>query len=87
MRWFNKDEALIPTTANRYASSWVDPNYPRYCETNTLVYRQTVTAPRAPKLDAHGARTDFGPRSTIRGRVEAVSVASGSGASPLSIEV
>ncbi|PMB97448.1 hypothetical protein CJ198_11760 [Brevibacterium luteolum] len=46
MRWVNKDVALIPTTANRYAYSWVEPKDPRYCEPHILVCEETVTAPR-----------------------------------------
>ena len=57
LRWFNKDKALIPTSANRYDYTWVDPKDPRYCETHTLVYgarrsllrrRRNWTAGRTP---------------------------------------
>ena len=63
LRWFNKDKALIPTTANRYDYTWVDPKDPRYCETHTLVYGETVTAPQTPKLDSrtYSERADFEP--------------------------
>ena len=63
LRWFNKDKALIPTTANRYDYTWVDPKDPRYCETHTLVYGETLTAPQAPKLDGrtYSERADFEP--------------------------
>lgn len=49
LRWFNKDKALIPATASRYAYTWVDPKDPRYCETHTLVYGETVTVEQSPK--------------------------------------
>ncbi len=63
LRWFNKDKALIPTSANRYDYTWVDPKDPRYCETHTLVYGETVTAPQTPKLDSrtYSERADLEP--------------------------
>ena len=63
LKWFNKDKALIPTTANRYDYTWVSPKDPRYCETHTLVYGETVTAPQTPRLDSrtYSERADFEP--------------------------
>lgn len=49
LSWFNKDQALIPTATGRYSYTWVDPKDPRYCETHTLVYDETVSGQQTPK--------------------------------------
>lgn len=49
LNWFNKDQALIPTTTGRYDYTWVDPKDPRYCETHTLVYDERITGVQTPK--------------------------------------
>lgn len=63
LTWFNKDLALIPKKAGRYDYDWVDPKDPRYCETHTLVYEETVTGTQTPKRPGrtYSERADLEP--------------------------
>lgn len=63
LNWFNKDQALIPTTVGRYDYTWVDPKDPRYCETHTLVYDERVAGTQTPKSPGrtYSKRADLEP--------------------------
>lgn len=63
LTWFNKDKALIPTETGKYGYTWVDPRDPRYCETHTLIYGETVVGTQAPKEDGrtYSDRADLEP--------------------------
>lgn len=63
LTWFNKDKALIPTETGKYGYTWVDPRDPRYCETHTLIYGETVVGTQAPKEEGrtYSDRADLEP--------------------------
>lgn len=63
LTWYNKDQALIPTTRGKYGYSWVDPRDPRYCEVHTLVETCRVDGIQSEKVEntAYSARADLEP--------------------------
>lgn len=63
LTWYNKDQALIPTEGGRYGYTWVDPQDPRYCETHTLVFDETVYCAQKPKTEGttYSKRADITP--------------------------
>lgn len=63
LTWYNKDQALIPTSAGRYGYTWVDPKDPRYSETHTLIEREHVRGTQRSKSSAHtySDRADLTP--------------------------
>lgn len=63
LTWFNKDKALIPTETGKYGYTWVDPKDPRYCETHTLIFDESVKGKQAPKEEGrtYSERADLPP--------------------------
>lgn len=63
LTWFNKDKALIPTETGKYGYTWVDPKDPRYCETHTLLFDESVKGKQAPKEEGrtYSERADLPP--------------------------
>lgn len=63
LTWFNKDKALIPTKTGKYGYTWVDPKDPRYCETHTLLFDESVKGKQAPKEKGrtYSERADLPP--------------------------
>ncbi|WP_300908011.1 site-specific DNA-methyltransferase [Corynebacterium stationis] len=49
LNWYNKDQALIPTEEGKYGYTWVNPSDPRYCETHTLIFDETIRGTQASK--------------------------------------
>lgn len=49
LTWYNKHQALIPTTKGKYGYTWVHPSDPRYCETHTLELGEYVQGRQHPK--------------------------------------
>lgn len=63
LTWYNKHQALIPTTQGKYGYTWVNPRDPRYCETHTLQtmeYIQGRQNLKTPKT-SYSSRADLPP--------------------------
>ena len=63
LTWFNKDQALIPTEEGAYGYAWVDPNDPRYCETHTLIFEESISGSMSSKEEntVYSDRADLPP--------------------------
>lgn len=63
LTWYNKHQALIPTTQGKYGYTWVHPSDPRYCETHTLENIEFVSGHQYPKVleSSYSSRADLPP--------------------------